>query len=102
MLDAVREAVSFMEGRTSDDLTRDRMFLLSLVKEIEIVGEAAANVSPEGRDNAAGIPWAKVTGMRNRLAHGYFNWDLDVIWSTLTTNLPDLIVELEKALRPSE
>ena len=36
--------------------------------------------------------------MRNRLTHGYFNWDLDVIWSTLTTNLPDLIVELEKAL----
>jgi uncharacterized protein with HEPN domain len=102
MLDAAREALSFMEGRTSDDLTRDRMFLLSLVKEIEIVGEAAANVSPEGRDAAAGIPWAKVTGMRNRLTHGYFNWDLDVIWSTLTTNLPDLIVELEKALSPVE
>jgi uncharacterized protein with HEPN domain len=100
MLDAAREALSFMEGRTSDDLTRDRMLLLSLVKEIEIVGEARANASPEGRDGAVGIPWAKVTGMRNRLTHGYFNWDLDVIWSTLTANLPDLIVELEKALSP--
>jgi uncharacterized protein with HEPN domain len=59
-----------MEGRTSDDLTRDRMLLLSLVKEIEIVGEAAANVSPECRDGATRIPWAKVTGMRNRLTRG--------------------------------
>jgi uncharacterized protein with HEPN domain len=102
MLDAAREALSFTEGRTSVDLARDRMLLLSLVKEIEIVREAAANLSPECRDGAPGIPWAKVTGMRNRLTHGYFNWDLDVIWSTLTTNLPDLIAELEKALSSAE
>jgi uncharacterized protein with HEPN domain len=98
MLDASREALSFMAGRSSEDLTRDRMLLLSLVKEIEIVGEAAAKVSPEGRDSAPGIPWIQITAMRNRLTHGYFSWDLDVIWSTLTTNLPDLIAELEKVL----
>jgi uncharacterized protein with HEPN domain len=102
MLDAAREAISFIDGRTSEDLTRDRMLLLALVKEIEIAGEAATNISPDCRNNASGIPWAKVTGMRNRLTRGYFSWDLDVIWATLTTNLPDLISELRKTLELSE
>jgi uncharacterized protein with HEPN domain len=59
MLDASREAVSFIQGRTSEDLTRDRMLLLSLVKEIEIVGEAASRVSAEYKAAATGIPWSR-------------------------------------------
>ncbi len=98
MLDAAREAISFTHGRASDDLLRDRMLLLSLVKEIEIIGEAASRVSPEGRSEAHEIPWAKVTAMRNRLTHGYFDWNLEVIWSTLTSNLPELVRELERLL----
>ena len=98
MLDAAREAVSFAKGRTRDDLSQDRMLLLSLVKEVEIVGEAASRVSPAGQVSTPGVPWEKLTGMRNRLIHGYFDWNVDVIWATVNSNLPQLIVELEKAL----
>jgi uncharacterized protein with HEPN domain len=73
--------------------------LLAVVKEIEIVGEAASRISTEGRQAAPVIPWGKVTGMRNRLTHGYFNWDLEVIWLTLVTSLPVLVSELEEAIR---
>jgi uncharacterized protein with HEPN domain len=69
MLDAAREAILFAEDRTLEDLRQDRMFLLSLVKEIEIVGEAASRISPEGRAAVAGIPCPQVTAMRNRLTH---------------------------------
>ena len=100
MLDAAREAVSFVQGRSRDDLHRDRMLLLSLVKELEIVGEAAGRISPEGKAATPGIPWDKVTAMRNRLTHGYFDWSLEIIWATVTTNLPDLIRELERVLPP--
>ncbi len=102
MLDASREAILFMKGKTREDLLLDRMLLLSLVKEIEIIGEAASKISPEGRSEAADIPWGEVTAMRNQLTHRYFAWDLDAIWSTLTSNMPDLIMELEKALSGAE
>lgn len=100
MRDAAREAISFAQGRSSHDLKLDRMFLLSVVKEIEIVGEAASRISPQGRSEAPGIAWEKITGMRNRLIHAYFDWDLEAIWSSLTNNLPELLNELEKTLPP--
>ena len=98
MLDACREARVFMDGRTSDDLLRDRMFLLALVKEIEIVGEAASRISAESRALLPGIPWPLIVGIRNRLIHAYADIDLTVVWNTLTVDLPELTLHLESAL----
>lgn len=98
MLDAAREALSFLEGRSRQDLIGNRLFLLAVVKEIEIIGEAASQVSAETRSEAAGIPWPKIIAMRNRLTHAYFEWDLDAVWSALTNSLPLLITEREKVL----
>jgi uncharacterized protein with HEPN domain len=100
MLDAAREAILFAEGRSLEVLRQDRMFLLSLVKEIEIIGEAASRISPEARAAVAGIQWPQVTAMRNRLTHGYFDWDTETIWATVTSDLPELVRVLEQALSP--
>jgi len=102
MLEATNEALSFVEGKTRADLTNDRMLALSLTREIEIIGEAASNVSVECRAKLSAIPWGMVVGIRNRLIHAYFDVDLDVIWSTVTSDLPDLIRELERALSRAE
>jgi len=67
MLDAAREAVSFAEGRTRFDLDRDRMLVLSLVKDIEIIGEAAYQVSASSREQLPTLPWEDIIGMRHRL-----------------------------------
>jgi uncharacterized protein with HEPN domain len=80
MLDAAREALAFGTGRTSDDLTRDRVLTLALVKCIEIIGEAAAKVSTQTRASTPQIPWSDIIGMRNRLIHAYF--DVDVAFPT--------------------
>lgn len=98
MLDAAREAAQFVAGRERAELDRDRMFALALVKEIEIIGEAAAKVSDETRARCAGIPWAGITGMRNRLIHGYSSVDLDIVWRTATAELPPLAAALEECL----
>ena len=71
MLDAFREAMAFAKGRTVDDLRTDRMLLLALVKEIEILGEAATQISEDFRLSRPEIPWAEIRGMRNRLIHAY-------------------------------
>ena len=98
MLDAAREALSFIVGRSPEDLSRDRMLLLALVKEIEIIGEAASRISDESRKSLTQIPWPKIIAMRNRLIHAYADVDLSIVWDTLTGALPELLRELEIAL----
>jgi len=96
MLDVAREAGRFMDGRTKDDLAADRMLLLALVKEIEIIGEAASRVNSETRAELPSIPWNDIVAMRNRLIHAYFEVDLSIVWATLTSNLPLLIEQIER------
>ncbi len=98
MLDAAREALSFAQGRTRDDLDCDRQLLLALIKDVEIVGEAEAQVTEPGRRDAPEIPWESIVGMRNRLVHAYFDVNLDIVWKTVQEVLPELIVLLEKAV----
>ncbi len=67
MIEAAREAVSFACGRVRGDLEIDRQLVLSLVKDIEIVGEAAAQITEPTRMELADIPWTRIVAMRNRL-----------------------------------
>ena len=67
MLDAAHEAISFADGRTRFDLNKDRLLVLALVKAIEIVGEAAYQITKETQDTLPDIPWADIIGMRHRL-----------------------------------
>ena len=96
ILDATREAISFADGRSRTDLDTDRKLNLSLVRLLEIIGEAARGISKEFRQNHPDLPWNKMVGMRDRLIHGYFDVNLDVVWETITEDLPILVAQLEK------
>ncbi len=100
MLDAACEALSFVQGRTRGDLDTDRQLVLALIKDIEIVGEAAAQVTDPARRDMPGIPWEKIIGMRNRLVHAYFDINLDILWKTTQEDPPGLVSLLENALLP--
>lgn len=99
MLDAACEALSFAEGQRRADLDGNRMLALSLVKCIEIVGEAASRISQETQEEAPQVPWSDIVSMRNRLIHAYFDIDLDRVWDTVEGDLPVLIAQLEDLLR---
>ncbi len=98
MLDAAREAAQMARGRTRADLDADRPLNLSLVRLLEIVGEAASRVPVAERVNYPGIPWPQIVGLRNRLIHGYDNVDFDILWQILSQDLSPLITALEKIL----
>jgi uncharacterized protein with HEPN domain len=102
MLDAAEEAVGFCAGVSREDLTRQRMLALAVVKDLEIIGEAAAKVSADVQQGLSSIPWTDVVGMRNRLIHAYFEIDLDVVWQTVSTDLPQLIEALRTGLSGSK
>lgn len=99
MLDAANEAEAFAAGRSRADLDTDRMLALSIVKSIEIIGEAAANVSDDGRAEHPRIPWLDIADMRNRLVHGYYDIDLDIVWDTVIDELPPLCEQLKAVLQ---
>lgn len=98
MLDAAKEALEFVQGRTREDLDSDRQLTLALVKAIEIIGEAAYRVSESVQLQYPQIPWSDIIGMRHRLVHGYYDIDLDVVWSTTQHDLQPLIEQLETVL----
>ncbi|MDI9636480.1 DUF86 domain-containing protein [Geitlerinema splendidum] len=99
MQDAAKEALDFMSGKTREDLANNRMLILAVIKDLEIIGEAAGRVSPECRARHPNIPWAVIVGMRNRLTHAYFSIDLDIVWNTLTYNLAPLVEQLEAVIQ---
>lgn len=68
---------------------------LALTRLVEIIGEAARRVSESTIRNNPDIPWSDITGMRNRLAHGYDVIDLDLLWDTVQVDLPLLIEKLQ-------
>ena len=100
MLDHAREARSMVQGKKRADLKKDRMLELALVRLIEVIGEAAARVSPEGCNKYPRVPWSEIVGMRNRLVHGYDQVDLDVLWDTIEYDLTPLVGEPERILEP--
>ena len=98
MLDAAGEATEFAKNKKRVDLDSNRMLALSIIKSIEILGEAASKVTREGREAHPEIPWADIVATRNRLIHVYFDIDLDLVWNSVTDDLPPLIVALENAI----
>ena len=99
MHDHVREAIALAQGRSRPDLETDRIFFLSLLKVVEIVGEAASRVSDGTRSAHPEIPWRQLIGTRNRLVHGYDAVDCNILWDIVTMDFPPLASQL-KALLP--
>jgi uncharacterized protein with HEPN domain len=100
MIDAADAVAQFMTGKQSADLNTDRMLLFAVVRAIEIIGEAASKVSTEVRVEAPGIPWGGIVAMRNRLIHGYFDIDTEIVWKTATEELPPLLSALRALVAP--
>jgi len=98
MLDAANAAQGFIKNRCRDDLEKDTQLVRALVKAIEIIGEAAYQISLDTRDEVQGIPWDDIIGMRHRLVHAYFDINLDILWQSVRDDIPDIVYKLEPIL----
>ncbi len=98
MLDATLEIQQYVQSATREDLDRDPKLVHSLIHLLEIIGEAANQVSDELREETSHVPWSIIIGMRNRLIHAYFDINLSVVWSTSTEDIPLLMGELKKLI----
>jgi uncharacterized protein with HEPN domain len=95
MIEAAEDALRFVAGRRREDMETDRMLAFAIVRALEIVGEAASRISEDTRAAYAEIPWAAITGMRNRLVRAYFEIDTDIVWVAVTREVPALLAQLQ-------
>lgn len=102
MIDAAESLAQFMAGRQRGDLDEDRMLLFAVVRAIEVIGEAAARTSEEMRSQTAHLPWRSIIAMRNRLVHGYFDIDTEIVWNTATAEIPPLLPSLRAVVEEKE
>ncbi len=102
MVEAAESIATFVAGRTRSDLDTDRMLLFAVVRAIEIIGEAASQISDETRSRAEDVPWRAMVGMRNRIVHAYFDIDADIVWRTAVEEVPGLLPRLRELLEQAK
>ena len=94
---AALEACSFLDGMSKQSFLSDRRTQNAVVMSLIVIGEAAAKIMDRNPDyvvSHAAVPWRQMRGMRNRITHGYFEIDLEMVWDTVTTALPELLVQI--------
>jgi uncharacterized protein with HEPN domain len=97
MFQAASDARSFVEGMNKTDFLNDKRTQQAVIMCLVIIGEAATKTMdryPEFVGRHAEIPWRNIRGMRNRITHGYFEINLDVVWDTVLSALPQLLEQL--------
>jgi uncharacterized protein with HEPN domain len=95
------DARSFVEGMSFADFQADKRTQQAVILSLVIIGEAAGKLLEHHAaflTGHPGVPWASMKGMRNRLAHGYFDIDLQIVWDTVQAALPQVLIELPAVL----
>jgi uncharacterized protein with HEPN domain len=101
MIEAAADIVDFISGKSRDDLDRERMLYLAVVRSIEVIGEAASKVSAETRQVSPQIPWRVIIAMRSRIVHAYHDINRSTVWRTAVEEVPKLLSELRALIRES-
>jgi uncharacterized protein with HEPN domain len=96
MLDNAQRAIQFTKGMDYKSFSEDEKTVYAVIRAVEIIGEAAANIPAKVRSKYPGIPWREVKGMRNKLVHHYFGINMEVVWQTIHEDLPMLIEALNR------
>jgi uncharacterized protein with HEPN domain len=98
ILESARLACDYLQNKTEQEFLNDVQCQDSVIRRLEVIGEAARRVSEEGRAALPELPWKAMIGMRNVMIHGYDDVDLTAVWNTVKDDLPALIEALECVL----
>lgn len=105
MEEAARQALAYVEDLEREDFSADRRTQQAVVLNLLVIGELAAKILEHHGEFVAGyptVPWASMKGMRNRIAHGYFELDIGIVWETVQRALPTLAAQLPAIRRAAE
>lgn len=95
MLDAAERIENYTDDITKGEFKEDDLLQDGVIRQFEILGEASKRVPDDVKEEHPEVPWSDIAGMRDKLIHGYFSVDIDVVWKTVRKDLPPLRAELE-------
>ncbi len=98
ILDSIDKIGSFIEGLDFDGFAEDKKTVYAVTRALEIIGEATKNLPESLKKKHSEVPWGKMTGTRDKMIHGYFGIDLEVVWITISEDIPSVKPLIEKIL----
>ncbi|MFP4655470.1 MAG: DUF86 domain-containing protein [Methanohalobium sp.] len=98
ILDAANKVENFTSRYTYDQFLRDDKTQYAVMMAVEIIGEATKNIPQHIKDKYPSVPWKDISGMRDKIVHGYFSVDIEILWTTAKNNIPSLIPMIEQVL----
>ena len=99
ILEHIKYAEQFMQGKTLADLENDKMLRYAVVKCLEVVGEAAYMLTIEFKDNHPQTPWDVIIKMRHVLVHGYYSIQMPIVWDIVHNDFPTLLPQIESYIK---
>lgn len=96
ILESRQKILDYTEGLTLEDFTTDSKTVDAVIRNFEIIGEAANRLPEEFKEIHNEIDWHKIRGFRDRIVHDYFGIDYSIVWNIKETFLPQMIVQLQK------
>lgn len=95
IIDAFMQIEHYMDGVSREEFFSNKLLQDGAIRQLEVMGEAARNLSDDFRNEYSQIPWRQMIGLRNRMTHAYFNINLQIIWEIVRGDLPDLKRKME-------
>jgi uncharacterized protein with HEPN domain len=95
ILEAARKIERFTQGTNYAEFERDEKTVDAVLRNFEVIGEAAKKIPDSVRQEYDAVPWSEMAGMRDRLIHGYATIDLEIVWTTVEAEIPTLVAQLE-------
>ncbi|PUA30998.1 MAG: hypothetical protein B9J98_08250 [Candidatus Terraquivivens tikiterensis] len=102
VLDVISNIEKFIEGIEKEDFLSNVEKQYAVLRGLEIIGEAVKNLSEELKAKHPKIPWKEIAGMRDKLIHQYFGVNLDLVWETIKTKLPELKTQISRIIKEIE
>ena len=102
MLDAIDRIAQYVGGNDKAEFWASELLQDGIIRQLEILGEAAGRVSRETCAAHPDVPWPKITGLRHRLIHDYFEVDRNMVWRVATVDVPEVRPRVEAVLRSLE
>ena len=102
ILDSIVDMENFVKGLSFDEFSKDKKTVNAVVRSLEIIGEASKKVPESVRKQYPKLPWKEMAKMRDKLIHGYFGIDLEIVWKVLKDEIPPLTPIIKKMLKDSK
>lgn len=92
--ESIQKILTYTEGLDFNSFTADDKTVDAVIRNFEVIGEAANKVPQEYKDGHSDIEWQRMVGFRNRIIHEYFGIDFEIVWDIIQNNIPELLQKL--------